>query len=168
MELIAVGRITKPVGTIGEMNVLPFSDVHGRFAELKSVWVGFGESGAKRCEIVTTRIDTKRIIIGLRNIETVDAAKKLCGQYVFVSKENAAHPRKGSYFIDDIIGCEVLTEEQKAVGVVKDVFSLPANDLWSVWNGEKEMLIPAVQAIVKRVDTRNKRIIIHAVEGLID
>jgi 16S rRNA processing protein RimM len=168
MELIAVGRITKPVGTTGKVKVIPFSDVHGRFAELKSVWVGYDESGATRCEIVTTRAGANRVIVGLRNVETADAAKKLCGQYMFVSKENAAHPREGSYFVDDIIGCEVFTEEQKAVGIVKDVLSLPANDVWSVWNGKKEMLIPAVQAIVKLVDIGKKCIIIHAVEGLLD
>jgi 16S rRNA processing protein RimM len=168
MELIAVGRITKPVGTKGELKVLPFSDAHDRFADLKSVWVGFDESGTKRSDIVKVRIDAKKVVIGLRDIETADAAAELRGQYVFVPKENAVRPRKGSYFVDDIIGCEVFTEEQKAVGVVKDVFSLPANDVWSVWNGEKEMLIPAVQAIVRAVDTGKKRIVIHAVEGLLE
>ena len=168
MELIAVGRITKPIGTMGEVKVLPFSNVHDRFADLKSVWVGFDEPGAKCREIARIRIELKRIVVGFRNIETANAAEELRDQFLFVPKEHAVLPRTGSYFIDDIIGCEVFTEEEKAVGVVKDVLSLPANDIWSVWNGEKEMLIPAVQAIVRVVDTKNKRIVIHAVEGLLE
>lgn len=153
---------------MGDVSVMPFSGNHGRFAELKSVWVGFNESDTKPCEIVRTRIAAKRVIVGIRDVETMDAAHELRGQYVFVSREKAARPRNGSYLVDDIIGCEVLTEEQNIVGVVRDVLSLPANDVWSVWNGKKEMLIPAVQAIVKSVDTGKKRIVIHALEGLLE
>ncbi len=168
MELIAVGRITKPIGTMGEVKVLPFSDIRDRFANLKSVWTGFDEAGAKCRDIERIRIEPKRVVVGFRNIETADAAEELRDQFLFVPKEQAVHPRKGSYFVDDIIGCQVFTEEEKAVGVVKDVLSLPANDVWSVWNGEKEMLIPAVQAIVRVVDIKNKRIVIHAMEGLLE
>jgi 16S rRNA processing protein RimM len=61
-----------------------------------------------------------------------------------------------------------LNEEHKVVGTIKDVFSLAMNDIWVVWDGKKEMLIPAVKAIVKRVDIGMKQIIIHDIEGLLE
>jgi len=70
--------------------------------------------------------------------------------------------------MDDIIGCEVVTEEQMKVGIVADLLSLPANDIWVVRNGKKEFLIPAVKAIIRKVDVKAKRITIHALEGLLE
>jgi len=70
--------------------------------------------------------------------------------------------------MDDIIGCEVVTEEQMKVGIVADLLSLPANDIWVVQNGKKEFLIPAVKAIIRNVDVKMKRITIHALEGLLE
>ncbi len=83
-------------------------------------------------------------------------------------KEDAVKLRDGSYFIDDIIGCEVVTEEQTIVGKITDLLSLPMNDLWVVKKDAKEILIPAVKTIIRQVDIENKRITIHALDGLVD
>jgi 16S rRNA processing protein RimM len=88
--------------------------------------------------------------------------------YLFIPKEDAVRLQNGSYFVDDVIGCEVVTEEQTTVGMITDLFSLPMNDLWVIKKDEKEILIPAVKAIIRQVDVKNKRITIHALDGLLD
>lgn len=168
MELIAVGKITKPIGTKGDVRVLPFTNNRKRFAILKWVLVGLNESKVNRYSIVKTRTTNEQVNIHLSTIETLDAAEKLRNQYLFVPKEQRVKLHKGSYFIDDIIGCEIFTEAQKVIGIVRDVLSLPANDVWVVWNGEKEILIPAVKAIIRHVDVERKRVIVYALEGLLE
>lgn len=168
MELIAVGKITKLTGTKGDVRVLPFTNNRKRFATLKWALVGFNESKVNRYDIVKTRTINKQVAVHLREIETVDAAEKLRNQYLFVPKDQRVKLHKGSYFIDDIIGCEVFTEEQKVIGIVKDVLALPINDVWVVWNGEKEILIPAVKAFIRHIDVEKKKIIVHALEGLLE
>ena len=83
-------------------------------------------------------------------------------------KKDAVKLQNGSYFVDDVIGCEVVTEEQMIVGVITDLLSLPMNDLWVVKKDAKEILIPAVKAIIRQVDIENKRITINALDGLLD
>jgi 16S rRNA processing protein RimM len=61
-----------------------------------------------------------------------------------------------------------VTEEQTVVGVITDLLSFPMNDLWVIKKDAKEILIPAVKAIIRQVDVENKRIIIHALDGLLD
>ncbi len=93
---------------------------------------------------------------------------ELRNRYLFVPKEESIKLRPGSYFMDDVIGCEVVTEEQMKIGIVTDLLTLPANDVWVVRNGAKEILIPAVKAIIRKVDVKKKRITIHALEGLLE
>ena len=114
------------------------------------------------------RIDSRQIVLSFQDIETVEEAKKLTGCYLFIQKENAVQLRDGSFFIDDVIGCEVITEEQKDVGMITDVLTLPMNDVWVVRKDAKEFLIPAVKSFIRQMDLENKRVTIHAIDGLLD
>jgi 16S rRNA processing protein RimM len=167
MDFIAIGRISRPIGTRGEMKVLPLTDDKQRFVGLQSVWVGHDSEKAEQRDIRVVRIDAKQVVINLAGIETLKEANKFRNNYLFVAKEQAIKLHDGRYFMDDIIGCEVVTEEQVKVGIVTDLLSLPANDLWVVRNGKQELMIPAVKAIIQKVDVRMKRITIHALEGLL-
>jgi 16S rRNA processing protein RimM len=168
MDLVAIGRISKPIGTQGEVRVLPLTDDQRRFENLKSVLVGHEETTAVVRNILSSRIDAKYVVVKFNGIENVEEAKKLRDQYLFIPKENAVKLRTGSYFVDDVIGCEIVTEEQVKVGIVTDLLKLPANDLIVARSGLKEILIPAVKAIIRQVDIEKKRITIHALEGLLE
>ncbi len=56
----------------------------------------------------------------------------------------------------------------RVVGILADVLKLPANDVWVVRSGEKEILIPAVKEFIESVDEARKRIVIHVIEGLLE
>jgi 16S rRNA processing protein RimM len=168
MDLIAIGRISKPIGTQGELKVLPLTDDKQRFAGLQSVWVGHDAARVEQRDILTVRVDAKQVVVSLIGIETLHEAKELQNKYLFVPKEQKIELRTGSYFMDEVIGCEVVTEEQVNVGIVTDLLSLPANDVWVVRKGTKEILIPAVKEIIRNVDVKMKRITIHALEGLLE
>jgi len=168
MDVIAIGRISKPIGTRGEVKVLPLTHDHQRFENLAAVWIGSTAANVELKKILAVRIDAKQVVLALDGVETMEAAEQLKDSYLFVSKEDAVPPEQGSYFVDDVLGSEVVTEEQTRVGTVTDLLSLPMNDVWVVQNGTKEILIPAVKAIVRQVDVEKKRITIHAFEGLLD
>jgi 16S rRNA processing protein RimM len=168
MELIAIGRISKPIGTRGEVKILPYTGDWQRFSELQSVWVGKSEGATEHRDVHVVRIDAKQVVLTLRGVETIDQAEEFRDHFLFVPKEDTVRLRTGSYFVDDVIGCDVVTEEQMYVGKVADLLSLPANDLWVVRNDGKEFLIPAVKAIIRQVDVEQKRITIHALEGLLE
>jgi 16S rRNA processing protein RimM len=168
MDLVAAGRIIKPVGIRGEVKILPFAENAERFASLKSVWIGLDEKTAEQIDILAVRIDPKFVIVSFDNIKTADEADRLRNSFLFIPKEEEVKPSSGSYFVDDIIGCEIFDENKVKVGIVKDVLSLPANDLWVVKDNEKEILIPAVKAVVRQIDVKNKCIIINSIEGLLE
>ena len=168
MDLIAIGRISKPIGTRGELKVSPLTHDNRRFMNLSTVWLGHDAADVELKKILKVRIDGKQVVLNFHGIGTVEEADKLKDLYLFVPKEEVVKLQYGSYFVDDVIGCEVVTEEQVHVGVVKDLLSLPSNDVWVVQKDAKEILIPAVKAIIRKVDIENKRITIHALDGLFD
>ena len=161
-------RISKPIGTRGEVKVLPLTDDKQRFANLPSVWIGQDAANVELKNILNVRIDTKQIVLNFNGIGTVEEAKRIKDRYLFVRKEEAVKPQNGTYFVDDVIGCEVVTEEQVNIGVITDLMSLSMNDLWVVKKESKEILIPAVKEIIRQVDIVNKRITIHSLDGLLD
>jgi 16S rRNA processing protein RimM len=168
MDLIAIGRVAKPIGTQGEIKVFTLTGNTQRFIGLHSVWMGHDASKAERRDIRSVRIDAKQVVLSLYGLETLQEANKYRNKYLFVPKEQTIKLQPGNYFMDEVIGCEVVTEEQVNVGIVADLLSLPANDIWVVRNGSKEFLIPAVKAIIRKVDMKMKRITIHALEGLLE
>jgi 16S rRNA processing protein RimM len=168
MELIAIGRVSRPIGTRGEIKIQSLTDDVKRFEMLKSVWIGENEGNARIRRVCAVRINREQVSMRLDNVADADSAEKIRNLYLFVPEDEAVELREGRFFIDDILGCEVVTEEKMKVGIVSDLLSLPANDIWVISDGAREILIPAVKDIVRQVDVRNKRIVIHAPEGLLD
>jgi 16S rRNA processing protein RimM len=168
MELIAIAKIIKPIGIRGEVKIQLLTDECDRLLHLTSVWIGKHEESVVERKILRVRQDVKHCIAAFQDVATVEAAEDLRDQFVFVSKGETMQPEAGRYFVDDVLGCEMASQEGKHIGTIVDVLILPANDLWVVRNGIKETLIPAVKAIVKEVDVKRKRVVIDSPEGLIE
>ena len=168
MDFIGIGSVSKPIGTRGEVKILPLTHDNRRFENLPAVWIGSDAAHAEWKKILKVRIEPKQVVLRFQGIETIEEAETIKDLYLFVPKEDAVQLEKGIYFVDDVIGCEVVTEEQAVVGTVSDLLTLPMNDVWVVKKGSKEILIPAVKAVIRQVDVEQKRITIHALEGLLD
>ena len=168
MDLIAIGRIVKPIGILGAVKILPLTTELARFDRVRDVWIGTESGSAQRYEVSGIERGTNHIVAQIAGFDTIAAAECLRKAFVFVSGDQKIVPPQGEYLIDDILGCEVVTEDSQEIGKVEDVLILPTNDLWVVrWN-EKETLVPAVKAIIRKVDVRQKRIVIAKMEGLFE
>lgn len=168
MDLVAIGKISKPIGISGEAKILPLTDDLQRFSGLTSVFIGSDESTTKPYDLCSVRIVQSQVAVKLQGIETAQDVENIRNAYVFIPKKEVVALQDGRFFMDDVIGCEVVTDEETNVGKVIDLFSLPGNDVWIVRNGTKEIFIPAVKAIIRKVDVKKKCITIHAFEGLLD
>jgi 16S rRNA processing protein RimM len=135
---------------------------------LSSAWSGRDAAHAVEKKILKVRIDPKQLVLCIQGIESVEDTEQLLEAYVFVPEHDAVQLQKGTYFIHDVIGCDVVTEENENVGIITDVLALPSNDVWIVKKGMRELLIPAVKAIIRQVNVQGKRITIHAVDGLLE
>jgi 16S rRNA processing protein RimM len=87
---------------------------------------------------------------------------------MFVREDELAPPPKGSWFIHDIIGCSVVLEDGTPLGIVKDVWQMPGNDLWEIIYQGKPVMVPAAKEFIKNVDIAGKKIILAPPDGLFE
>ena len=166
-EFITIGKVVSTQGNRGEVNVLPLTDSIDRFENLDNVFLR-NKNSQKILNIEKIRIKKDTVILKLKDIENIQEAKMIVGSFLEVERKNAVKLPKGAYFIFEIIGLEVYTENNIFLGKVENVISTGSNDVYIVkGKNKKELFIPAISEVVKNVNLEKKRITINMVDGLI-
>ena len=172
-DLLLVGRVIGTHGLQGEIKVLPDTDDAARATALKHIWLGAEDSSAVRYKVHSARLHrTKRgisVLMQLDTIEDMESAAGLRALNVYATTSDLPPLASDEYFLHDLIGARVHTNEGTLVGELKDIWDAPASDVYVVQRtGQPDALIPAVPAIVASVDADGKQIIIRSIEGLLD
>lgn len=167
MKRVTIGKISRVRGVKGEVVVVPLTDDPQRFLKLEEVTVT-GDENSQQFFVERAREFKGKVLLKLRQVDSPEEARKLVGAFLEIERDQLVRLSEGSYFIFDIIGLEVVTTKGERIGAVKDVVSLPANDLYIVEGDEKLYHIPATKEVVERIDLKQKKIIIEPIEGLLD
>lgn len=167
-SLVAVGQILRGVGIRGEVKLLSLSQDASRFKKLGAVRVGKNESETQKLVVESVRFLPTSVVLKFEGIDSRTQADQFRGQFVYVPQREAVKPSKGSFFIHDIMGMKVMKEDGMVVGTVKEVYQLPANDVWVVEQDAREIMLPAIKDVIKSVDVERGVIVIRPMEGLLD
>jgi 16S rRNA processing protein RimM len=162
-EFLIVGRILAPWGIRGEVKVEVVTDFPERFAPGKVVYLN-----ARRLEIESCRPQKQQLVVKLATIDTVEDAEKLRGQDLTIPFSELYHLPEGQYYAFQLIGLDVITTSGEKLGKIADIMTTASNDVYIVKAPKGEILIPAIEDVVKSVDLKKGRIVIEAIEGLLD
>ncbi|WP_461815835.1 ribosome maturation factor RimM [Faecalimonas sp.] len=166
-KLLQVGVISSTHGVRGEVKVFPTTDDVNRFKKLKQVILDTGKEKMV-LEVQGVKFFKQFAILKFKGIDSINEIEKYKGKSLFVDRENAVKLKKDEYFIADMIGIDVYTEDDKFFGVLKDVIETGANDVYMISSEEHgEVLVPAIKQCILNVDIENRKMIIHLLEGLI-
>jgi len=161
-----IGKIVNTQGIKGEVRVFPTTDDPSRFELLKNVFIE-RDGASRQIEIERVRYNKRLVILKLVGVDDMDAAEKLRGFTVKIPPEMALPLGEDEYYIRDLLGCEVFTAGGERLGVISDVISTGANDVYAVSDeGKKDLLIPAIRQCVKSVDVGGKRVAVELLDGL--
>jgi 16S rRNA processing protein RimM len=160
---VAVGRIVAPHGVRGEVRLLPYHPDPGRYRALRDAWVG-----DVRRQIVEAHAHGQLIRLKLEGVDDRGAAERLCGLEVTVPRSKRAPLPAGRYYVDDLVGLQVVDLSGRFRGTVSNVESLPGQDLLHVRlpQGGRDALVPMVRAFVRNVDLTQGRVTVDAMKGL--
>ena len=166
--LIAVGRITRPVGLKGEMALELMADDRERLRSVERVWVGASPDKALIHQMQHMRLTRAAVVVKISDVDSRARAEDFRGQYVFVDEKGSPGPGPGSFYVHDVVGLEVVDEEGAHIGTISEVQKLPSQDIWIVLRGGREIMIPAVSEFIRSVELDRRRVVVRLIEGLID
>ena len=166
-RLIAIGRIVTTQGNRGEVKVLPLTDYPERFGGLKTAYLTKGDTIAT-VEVEGASYRRGMVVLKFKGYDTIGESEKLKGMSVVVDEEDAVRLPDGRYFIHDIIGLRVYSEESDYLGKVVDVMTASGNDVYVVEGDLGEILIPAIRQVVLKVDILSGNMVVRLMEGLVE
>ena len=166
-QLLQVGVISSTHGVRGEVKVFPTTDDVKRFKKLKKVMLDTGKEQLP-LEIEGVKFFKQFVILKFRVIDNINDIEKYKGKRLLVDREHAVKLKKDEYFIADMIGMDVFTEDGELFGALKDVMETGANDVYIIEMSDgKEVLVPAIKQCILDVDIENRKMVIHLLEGLV-
>lgn len=166
-DRLQVGVITQTHGVRGEVKVFPTTDDANRFTELKKVYLDTGKELLK-LEIQNVKFFKQFVILKFKGIDNINDIEKYKRCPLLIDREDAVELEEDEYFIADLIGLDVVLEDDSAFGTLKDVLETGANDVYIIDTKEHgEVLIPAIEECVLEVDIEANKMKIHLMNGLI-
>ena len=165
-DLLQVGAITQTHGIRGEVKVFPLTDDVGRFKKGISLILDLGRSRLD-LEVETVKFFKQFVILKFKGYDSINEIEKFVKKNLYVTRENAVKLKKDEYFIADLIGIQVVSDEGEELGTISDVLQTGANDVYVVSkDGAKDLLIPAIHACIQNVDVAAGQMEVHLLPGL--
>ena len=166
-DYLEVGQIINTSGLKGLLKVNPFTDEKERFEELNYIYVEKNKT-KKEYEIEKVGYIKTFVLLKLKGVDTIEEAEKLKDAYLWIPRTEAKELPEDTYFIVDLLGLEVYTQEGKLLGKVEDVFQTGSNDVYVVKDAlGKQILLPAIGEVIKKIDIQNQKITVHLIDGLV-
>lgn len=164
-QFLQVGVISSTHGIRGEVKVFPTTNDPGRFQKLKKVLLTT-EKEQIPLEIQNVRFSKQFVIVKFKGIDHINDIEKYKGSQLLVAREDAVKLEKDEYYIADLLGMEVVTDEGEK-GVLKDVIETGANEVYVIaFETSGEVLIPAIRDCILDVDVEAGKMQVHLLEGL--
>ncbi len=158
-------KIVSTHGVRGEMKALPLCDGAAFLAKFKRLFTS--ADGAGETRVLGVRAQGNVILLRLDGVTDMDAARAQVGRTYYLAKADAKLPR-GRYFIDDLLGCDVVdADTDRVYGQLTNVDRPAAQDIYTVTDGAgEEHMLPAVPEFVKKIDIDARKIFVTPIEGM--
>lgn len=169
VDLLQVGVITSTHGIKGEVKVFPTTDDPTRYSYLKDVILDTGKEKID-LKVAGVKYFKQYVIVKFKGINDINDIEKYKGSTLWVTRENAVPLEENEYFIADLIGLKVVTDEGEEFGELTDVMQTGANDVYVVetYKDKQEVLLPVIDECVLDVDLEKGIVTVHIMEGLLD
>ncbi len=169
MDYLEVGKIVNTHGLRGEVKVVPWTDYPDDFEDIEYVYAQRRGGERERLDIKNIKYQKNNLIVKFAQINSIDEAETYKNLVLTADRDTLGELPEGVYYIADLIGLEVVKETGERIGEICDVINTGANDIYVVKReGKKDMLIPVIDDVVKKVDLENKMVTVELMEGLED
>ena len=162
-QYVEVGKITNVHGIMGEVRVQPWADSPEFLCRFKTLYV---DKTHWPIEVERARVHKNMVILKFHGVTDVPSALSMRNAILYIDRKDANLP-EGTFFLADLYGLEVRDAQSGAVlGKVADILTLPANNVYVVRGGERELMIPAVPQFIAETNPEGGYLRVNLIEGL--
>ena len=166
-KYLEIGQIVNTFGIKGMVKIKPFTDDINRFDRLKKIYIS-NKNGKKEYQIQEVKYHKNMVLMKLEGVDTPEQADLLRQSYLLIDRADEEPLEEGVYYIVDLLGLEVYTDDNKLLGKVDDIFNTGSNDIYVVKDEMgKQILLPGIPDVLTNVDLEKGRITVHLMPGLI-
>lgn len=166
-KLLQVGVITSTHGIRGEVKVFPTTDDPKRFKKLKQVILDTGKE-KRDLEVESVKFFKQFVILKFKGIDNINEVERYKRCPLLVTRDHAVPLQEDEYFIADMIGMQIVTEDGAVFGTLKDVIETGANDVYIIESSEHgEVLVPAIKECILDINIEEQKMQIHLMDGLV-
>lgn len=162
MKTVEIGKIVNTRGLKGEVKVYPYIDDLSDFENFSYLLID-----GNKVNILGRKYFKNMAFLTFEGIDSLEKAEKLKNKMLYIYEEDLPELDDGQYYIKDIIGLEVYTEDGELRGKIKEVTRTGSNDVYEVaCEGKKSLYLPAIKDVIKSVDLENKKMTVVIIDGL--
>ncbi len=119
-------------------------------------------------EIEEVKYHKDMVMLKFKGIDRVEDAELLRNSYLKVNRQDEPELEEGTYYIVDLLGLDVYSDEGILLGKVEDIFNNGSCDIYDVKDElGKQLLLPAISDVIKEINLKEKKIVVHILKGLI-
>lgn len=169
-KLYTVGTIVNTHGIRGELKVVPHTDfAEERFKTKSKLYIQHAETQQTiPVEVESSRLQKNMYVIKFSGFTNINEVEKYKGWLLKVSESDREVLDEDEYYYSDIIGCSVVTDEGEELGVIHEILSPGANDVWVVKRKKgADVLLPVIDEVILDINIADKMIRVHIMEGLL-
>ena len=165
-EFLEIGQIVNTFGIKGMVKIKPFTDDITRFDNLKIIYVETNKV-KKQYDIEEVKYHKEMVLIKFKGIDKLEEAEMLRNSFLKVNRKDEPELEEGTYYIVDLLGIDVYSDEEEHLGKLEDIYNYGSSDIYVVKNElGKQLLLPAISDVIKEINLNEKRIVVHILEGL--
>ena len=165
-QYLEIGQIVNVRGLKGEVKVNSYSEDPNRFEKIETIILKL-KGKMQEYNIEKVSYTKNQVVLKLKNIDTIDEAEKLRNSIILIDRNSLEELPEDVYYIADLIGLDVYTDENEYLGKVDDIFNTKSNDVYVVKDDQgKSKLLPGIDEVIKEINLEKNKIIVHLIEGL--
>ena len=167
-NLLEIGKIVNTHGLRGEVKVVPWTDSPDDFYDVSYAYIK-NKNEYKKLTIDGVKFQKNNVIVKFKEYNDINEILPFKNAVLYADRNDLGELPEGVYYIVDLIGLKVYTEDDEYIGEIADVFNAGASDIYDVKReGKKNLLLPVIDEVVKSVDIENGRVTVNVMDGLDD
>jgi 16S rRNA processing protein RimM len=163
---VVIGKFRKPHGIRGEVRMTVLTDFPELIKLGQRIFVG---QKYQMYTIRSMRWHGGDLLIALEELEDRTAVEIFRNVMVYMKSEDMPETPEGEYYLHQLVGLNVITDEGDHLGRLKEVILTGANDVYLVDSPEgKEILLPAIEEVVLEINLEEGKMLVHIIPGLLE